>query len=122
MSFQVFQRALLAVLIGTAMTLRAETEIVGRVALPKEREAPVMNKRYEIVSRGGVIATNPPLAVVYVEGDFADSAQQSVVQLPQKDLAFVPALLPVRVGTVVEFPNLDDTYHNIFSYSPPKRF
>jgi plastocyanin len=122
MSFRVFQRALLAVLIGTAMTLRAETEIVGRVTLPKEREAPVMNKRYEIVSRGGVIATNPPLAVVYVEGDFADSDQQSVVQLPQKDLAFVPALLPVRVGTVVEFPNLDDTYHNIFSYSPPKRF
>jgi hypothetical protein len=22
----------------------------------------------------------------------------------------------------VEFPNLDDTYHNIFSYSPAKRF
>jgi hypothetical protein len=22
----------------------------------------------------------------------------------------------------VEFPNLDDTYHNIFSFSPPKRF
>ena len=23
---------------------------------------------------------------------------------------------------MVEFPNLDDTYHNIFSYSPAKRF
>ena len=31
-------------------------------------------------------------------------------------------LLPIRVGTRVEFPNLDDTYHNIFSYSPAKRF
>ena len=31
-------------------------------------------------------------------------------------------MLPVRVGTRVEFPNLDDTYHNIFSYSPAKRF
>jgi Carboxypeptidase regulatory-like domain len=30
--------------------------------------------------------------------------------------------LPIRVGTTVEFPNLDDTYHNIFSYSPAKRF
>jgi hypothetical protein len=28
----------------------------------------------------------------------------------------------VQVGTKVEFPNLDDTYHNIFSYSPAKRF
>jgi hypothetical protein len=28
----------------------------------------------------------------------------------------------VQAGTRVEFPNLDDTYHNIFSYSPAKRF
>src|SRR5207244_9048141 len=43
-------------------------------------------------------------------------------QVTQKDLTFIPALLPVRVGTKVEFPSLDDTYHNIFSYSPAKRF
>src|SRR5439155_1298283 len=30
--------------------------------------------------------------------------------------------LPVQVGTKIEFPNLDDTYHSIFSYSPAKRF
>jgi len=45
-----------------------------------------------------------------------------VVQLTQKDLTFTPSLLPVQVGTRVEFPNLDDTYHNIFSFSPAKRF
>lgn len=109
-------------LVAAALAVRAETVITGRVTLPKERSTPVMNKRYEIVSRGGVIATNPPLAVVYVEGVFPKPAQPAVVSLPQKDLAFVPALLPVRVGTRVEFPNLDDTYHNIFSYSRPKRF
>jgi hypothetical protein len=42
--------------------------------------------------------------------------------MAQKDLAFVTPLLPVQVGTTVEFPNLDDTYHNIFSYSKAKRF
>jgi hypothetical protein len=42
--------------------------------------------------------------------------------MTQKDLTFYPRLLPVEVGTKVEFPNLDDTYHNIFSYSPAKRF
>lgn len=114
--------AVLLAWIGGAFVARAETVITGRVALPKERTAPVVNKRYEIVSRGGVIATNPPLAVVYVEGVFPPPDEPAVVSLPQKDLAFVPALLPVRVGTRVEFPNLDDTYHNIFSYSRPKRF
>jgi hypothetical protein len=43
-------------------------------------------------------------------------------EIAQKDLTFIPALLPIQVGTKVEFPNLDDTYHNIFSYSPAKRF
>lgn len=96
--------------------------ITGRVQLPTGRTAPVMNQRYEIVSRAGILVLNPPLAVVYLEGDFPASAQPAKVSLPQKDFAFIPALLPVRVGTRVEFPNLDDTFHNIFSYSPAKRF
>lgn len=102
---------------------RAESVIEGRVALPKARSAPVVNKRYEIVTRGGEVATNPPLAVVYLEGKFPKPEQQPVAEMSQKDLLFVPALLPIRVGTKVEFPNLDeDTYHNIFSYSAAKRF
>ena len=96
--------------------------IEGRVTLPATRSTPVVNQRYEIVSKAGVIATNPPLAVVYLEGKFAPATPPATVQLPQKDLAFVQALFPVQVGTRVEFPNLDDTFHNIFSYSAPKRF
>lgn len=101
---------------------RAEVVIEGRVTLPKTRSTPVVNQRYEIVSKAGVIATNPPLAVVYLEGQFSMTNPAPTVQLAQKNLAFVHALLPVQVGTRVEFPNLDDTFHNIFSYSAPKRF
>ena len=96
--------------------------IEGRVVLPKARTAPVMNKRYEIVSKAGVIATNPPVAVVYLEGNFPPLPEGTVVRMEQKDLVFVPQLLPIQVGTRVEFPNLDDTFHNIFSYSHTKRF
>jgi len=104
---------------GIAM---ASATIEGTVALPKEHAAPVVAQRYEIVSKGGILATDPPVAVVYLEGDFAKSAELPVKQVAQKDMAFIPALLPVQVGTKVEFPNQDDTYHNIFSYSPAKRF
>jgi plastocyanin len=96
--------------------------IEGHVALPKTHTAPVVTKRYEIVTKGGVVATNPPLAVVYLEGNFPRSSSLPTKQVEQKNLTFVPALLPVQVGTRVEFPNQDDTYHNIFSYSPAKRF
>ena len=81
-----------------------------------------MNKRYEIVTNGGILSTNPPLAVIYLEGGFPTAAPTGVKQITQKDMAFVPTLLPIQVGTRVEFPNLDDTYHNIFSYSAAKRF
>jgi plastocyanin len=96
--------------------------IEGRVGLPKPHSAPVLAKRYEIVMHGGVLSTEPPLAVVYLEGSFSKPSSLPTKQIAQKNLAFVPPLLPVQVGTRIEFPNLDDTYHNIFSYSPAKRF
>jgi len=102
--------------------LWASAVIEGRVELPKSHTAPVQAKRYEIVTKGGVLSTQPPLAVVYLDGAFPNLASLPTKQVAQKDLTFVPALLPVPAGTKVEFPNLDDTYHNIFSYSPAKRF
>lgn len=99
-----------------------QATIEGRVELPRTSAAPVMIKRYEIVTKGGVLATKPPLAVVYLEGSFPKKNSLADTKMSQKDLNFVPALLPVQTGTRVAFPNLDDTYHNIFSFSPAKRF
>ncbi len=116
-------RALLASLaVFLLPVLATAATIEGRVALPKTRTTPVVNQRYEIVTKAGVLSTNPPVAVVYLAGDFPRPAQPPAAEIRQKDLTFLPSLLPVQVGTKVEFPNLDDTYHNIFSFSPPKRF
>jgi plastocyanin len=100
----------------------AQAAVEGRVELPKAPHPPVMSKRYGIVSFNGVLSPYPPLAVIYLEGPFPRPAAPPAAQMVQKDLNFLPNLLPVQVGTRVEFPNLDDTYHNIFSYSPAKRF
>ncbi len=104
------------------ISVLAQATVEGRVGLPKSHSAPVVAKRYEIVTRGGALSTQPPLAVVYLAGAFPKIKSSSTKQIAQKGLAFVPPLLPVQVGTRVEFPNLDDTYHSIFSYSPAKRF
>lgn len=105
-----------------ASLVQAESVIEGVISLPKDKSAPVMVKRYEIVSKGGVLSTNPPVAVVYLEGSFPKSGGVPNAEIIQKDFMFQPALLPVRTGTRVEFPNRDDTYHNVFSFSPAKRF
>jgi plastocyanin len=111
-----------AILILAPIPFMAGATVEGYVELPKSHSAPVVAKRYQIVTRGGVLSTEPPVAVVYLEGSFPKPASPSTKQVVQKNLTFVPSLLPVQVGTPVEFPSLDDTYHNIFSYSPAKRF
>ena len=42
--------------------------------------------------------------------------------MDQRDLKFVPRVLPVQGGTTVDFPNNDKTWHNVFSASPGKKF
>jgi plastocyanin len=111
-----------AIAIAESAAAFGQATVEGRVELPKTKSAPVMTKRYEIVTKGGVLSTNPPLAVVYLEGPHAKPAQLPTRQVSQKEMNFIPTLLAVQTGTAVEFPNEDDTYHNIFSYSPAKRF
>ena len=108
--------------IGWPEHASAQATIEGRVELPKTSAGPVMDKRYEVVTKDGALATKPPLAVVYLEGPFPKRNSTATREMMQKDLVFVPTLLPVQTGTRVAFPNLDDTYHNIFSLSPAKRF
>jgi plastocyanin len=42
--------------------------------------------------------------------------------LTQKNKTFTPHLLVIQVGTVVEFPNHDPFFHNVFSLFEGKRF
>jgi plastocyanin len=42
--------------------------------------------------------------------------------MDQKDLAFLPQVLVVAVGTRVEFPNNDSVSHQVYSFSPAKKF
>ncbi len=42
--------------------------------------------------------------------------------MDQKGMKFIPKVLPVLVGTPVNFPNNDNTWHNVFSPSEDKKF
>jgi plastocyanin len=42
--------------------------------------------------------------------------------MDQRNLAFSPRILVVRVGTSVEFPNNDTVSHQVYSFSPAKKF
>lgn len=103
--------------------LRAQGVIEGTVQLPKPSFDRGLNQRYAASADIPLAPINPPAAVVYLEGNFrAQNDSKAPARMAQKNIAFAPDLLPVLVGTAVDFPNLDDTYHNVFSYSKAKRF
>jgi len=43
-------------------------------------------------------------------------------RITQKGAVFSPRILPVFVGTTVEWPNNDEIFHNVFSISDAKQF
>ncbi|PWU10393.1 MAG: hypothetical protein C5B50_25630 [Verrucomicrobia bacterium] len=102
----------------------AQAAIEGKVALPAP-DPPIASPPRYGGPVGEIASADPPAAVVYLEGQFPPGSiipTNATTQLWQRGMQFRPALLPVRVGTTVTFPNGDDLYHNVFSYSKPKRF
>ena len=117
--------ALLATLILLRVGLaHGQAVIQGKVTLPSPQMSVAFPPRYA-GQIGEIAPPDPPVAVVYLEGTFPASATNALPgakQVLQEGMQFHPALLPVRAGTRVSFPNGDDFYHNVFSYSKPKRF
>jgi plastocyanin len=100
--------------------------IRGRVEV--KREPPPLEGRLAVAALGMPTPRGAPdrrRSVVYLasapQGAFEDVERPPAV-LDQRDEAFVPYVLAIMVGTTVEFPNSDKTYHNVFSFSRARRF
>jgi plastocyanin len=74
----------------------------------------------EVRDSRGAAVTN---AVVYAvpEVKATPSAPRRAV-VDQKNRMFVPHVLPIQTGTAVTFPNSDNVRHQVYSFSPAKRF
>jgi plastocyanin len=66
--------------------------------------------------------------VVFIEGQAGTNAAPTNVvrvtttKVAQQKATFLPHVLPVMIGTKVEWPNNDDIYHNVFSVSDAHPF
>jgi plastocyanin len=100
--------------------------IRGRVELRKV--APVTERRPTVADLGAPRErdlSDRLRSVVYLEsaprGAFEQTEPGRAV-MNQRNETFVPHILAVTTGTVVDFPNGDPFYHNVFSLSKPARF
>ena len=64
------------------------------------------------------------MALVYLENKSHayPAASGEVIKIAQKGYQFRPAMTAVQTGSKVLFPNMDEEFHNVFSYSKNKRF
>jgi plastocyanin len=82
------------------------------------------------VVKGTITVSGKPAGdvVVSVEGVPQDQSKAQLsggkakAVIDQKDLKFNPRVLAVVVGTTVDFPNHDKTFHNVYSNSEAKKF
>ncbi len=81
----------------------------------------------QLSATAGVAAAPAAVDTVYGVAWVADLMPEAAGKRPparmdQLGQRFVPRVLAVVSGQEVEFHNSDNVFHNIFSYSPPKKF
>jgi plastocyanin len=92
-------------------------KIEGHVGKPAQRR---VAERY--IGAAAPTHSVQEVPVVIVVETAEGSASTRTVRMAQHDTAFSPAVLVVGPGTTVEFLNDDPFFHNVFSYSPTRRF
>lgn len=105
-----------------ARSAQAGGTVEGHVEL-SPRAARRVAARYPGAGGGThLVGAVPPVAFIAGPVAGAPAAPSRAPRLAQQDTSFRPALLVVPVGARVEFPNADPFFHNVFSYSPARRF
>lgn len=108
----------MCLIVGLGLPPSAQAEgvdVVAHVAIQESGAA----SEHAVHSQEGVViwltpANNSPVKL--------PSATPTHFQLVQKDKQFHPHLLVIPVGSVVDFPNLDPFFHNVFSLFNGRKF
>jgi plastocyanin len=74
----------------------------------------------QINSDSGAVVANAVVYAVPTAGQVPAPSKAAV--MAQENQAFDPFVLPVQVGSSVEFPNRDSFRHHVYSFSPAKPF
>ncbi|MEE9610087.1 MAG: methylamine utilization protein, partial [Desulfatiglandales bacterium] len=69
----------------------------------------------------GVVVSIEGLPTEHLKSQVSNLESERAV-IDQRDGKFIPRVIPVMVGTRVNFPNNDVVWHNVFSTSEAKKF
>jgi len=85
--------------------------------------APALASEVAVTIRAPSGAPVPEVSVV-LEAPTAGARRKehALARIEQRDRRFVPQVVTVRTGTMVEFPNNDTVSHQVYSFSTARRF
>lgn len=88
-------------------------------------DRPSVEGRVKIFDRNGKVKRDHGGVIVFLDEmehapAFSPPEENAVVD--QVNKRFIPKVLPILVGTTVDFPNNDTIFHNVFSLSRAKKF
>jgi plastocyanin len=75
-----------------------------------------------VFDRDGHGIADVAVTVTAADSGVVPSGGTKAAVMDQRNLAFMPRVLVVAVGTSVEFPNNDTVSHQVYSFSAAKRF
>jgi len=117
---------------GGAVWAQSRDTATGRIegTAVLGRRLTAEHKRVRVYAEPGSRSAPPAVAaqpltnvVIYLEpGPSGMPGQDRPAEMRQRGERFVPHVLPVLVGSTVDFPNDDPVYHNVFSLSSSRSF
>lgn len=109
----------------TSPTTRVNGIIRGRVELRQSSSDVAPRVSVSDLGMGTMHAPPDRRSVVYLDPApraAFETRDETRPRMDQRDETFEPHVLPIVVGTTVDFPNNDHTYHNVFSLSKTRTF
>lgn len=106
---------------GTGPALSQQAPVTARVEVVRPRVKNQHTPAVEIGDSSNVAVWLTPLGRA-PNSSAPGISSKPIPQLVQRNKTFEPHVLVVEVGTLVQFPNRDPFFHNIFSLFDGKRF
>lgn len=114
-----------ALLLAVPLCAAAATGGVSGTVAFQPAPPPMVPPQYRVRTKNEVLPPDPQRAIVYLERDdgvYPPATGKETLTIAQHGYQFRPAVAAARRGAAVKFPNRDDEFHSVFSYSSPKRF
>ena len=113
--------ALLTLAWGRSPVYAQDTAVTIHMAVQRQAAAKTEKSANPAPDASEIVVWLNPLDAG-TKSEAADASIHKKVQLVQRNKTFQPHVLVVPVGTVVDFPNRDPFFHNVFSLFDGKRF